>query len=85
MGIPLYFKFLTQKYPNIIEKYVQTHEYNSIYFDLNGLIHPCCAMARKTIITDSNYCPDKLYREMFNNIKKKILEKCLLIFQGMFI
>ena len=48
MGIPLYFRFLTTKYPNTILNFNDLSiDLQELYYDLNGLIHPSCSKARK--------------------------------------
>ena len=73
MGVPLFFKFLTQKYPDIIKKYnknlLKTHE---LFFDFNGLIHPACSKARKEYYdkNPNNFCENIMYESMFKKIKE---------------
>ena len=42
MGIPHFFKELYGKYPQIVF-FKNNVLINNLYFDLNCLIHPCCA------------------------------------------
>lgn len=55
MGIPLFFRFLTQKYPETIKDVDETilikHQ---LFFDLNGMIHPCCSKVRKNLLNKDN-------------------------------
>ena len=72
MGIPVYFKEITEQYPNIIID-IEEHskETTHLFFDFNGLIHPCIhnvlnklqekQMKKNKILTISN---EKL-EEMF--------------------
>ena len=41
MGIPLYFKIITDKYPNIIKQKIDEYDKNNLFLDLNCAIHPC--------------------------------------------
>ena len=42
MGIPVYFKTLVSKYQDTILHKGKLNDIQSIFFDLNCLIHPCC-------------------------------------------
>ena len=50
MGIPLYFKIISDKYPNIIINNIDNDKNNNLFLDLNCAIHPC---AHKVL---ENYC-----------------------------
>ena len=39
MGIPKFFRYITDKYENIIVENIT--DLNNLFFDLNCLIHPC--------------------------------------------
>ncbi len=44
MGIPVYFKNITDQYPHIIikkQEKLETQKTTHLFFDFNGLIHPC--------------------------------------------
>ena len=74
MGIPLYFRFLTQKYPKIIislDKF--KYQINELYYDLNGLIHPACSKVRQEKKNSGIY-RDKLEEVMYVAVVKKIDE-----------
>lgn len=42
MGIPAFFRWLTDKYDTVIGKTDNSINIDNLYFDFNGLIHPCC-------------------------------------------
>ena len=72
MGIPLYFKQLSEKYPEIIKDVLKS---KNLFLDLNCAIHPCC---RKIIIehsksTDSNDTVEsRMITEVISYIQKLI-------------
>ena len=48
MGIPLYYKKIIHKFPDVIQiSKIYTKKVNHIFFDLNCAIHPCCANKTK--------------------------------------
>ncbi len=74
MGIPLYFRFLTQKYPKtIIDLSSFQGKINELYYDLNGLIHPACQKARKSV--ENKGCSRQhIENQMHNAVFYKIEE-----------
>lgn len=63
MGVPALFRWLSAKYPKIVEKVIEAPsideegnevlinlkdanpngtEFDNLYLDMNGIIHPCC-------------------------------------------
>ena len=66
MGIPLYYKKIIHKFPDVIQiSKIYTKKVNHIFFDLNCAIHPCCANKTNEL-------------EMFHSILNKINE-CILL------
>ena len=69
MGIPLYFKTISDKYPEIIIELENVESVNGLFLDLNCAIHPC---SRK--IAMENYKAHKKNQiERLEAIKKKYL------------
>ena len=66
MGIPLFFKKITDEYGHIIIDTKEISNVNRLFLDLNCAIHPCCRR-----ITEENYdskCKGKYELRMFNEI-----------------
>ena len=54
MGIPAYFKYITDNYPEIINNNLYEftkNENKRLYLDLNCAIHKCC----RNILNNENY------------------------------
>ena len=49
MGIPLYFKTISEKYSDIIQAHIDHHQTTRLFLDLNGGIHPVCRNYLKLI------------------------------------
>jgi 5'-3' exonuclease len=69
MGIPLYFKTITDRYSDIIIQNIRkTDNPNFLFLDLNCAIHPCCRNFLKTIEDyNPNYQSD-YERKMINSV-----------------
>ncbi len=74
MGIPLYFKQLSEKYPNIIVDTINNSvdgdskgDENNLFLDLNCAIHPCC---RKVLEehSHSNNNKSAVEKKMINEV-----------------
>ena len=78
MGIPLYFKQLSEKYPNIIVDNINNinnsvtdnskDNKNNLFLDLNCAIHPCC---RKVLEEHSHSKNNK------STVEKKMITEVL--------
>jgi len=75
MGIPLYFKQISEKYPSIIKDSLDSSKNNNLFLDLNCAIHPCC---RKILEEYSNttltndIVESKMIHEVLNYIQKLV-------------
>ena len=78
MGIPLFFKTLSEKYDDTLVETITSNENpNCLFLDMNCLIHPCC----RRVLTEnySNSTKDVYEKRMFVEIKNyldKIIEFC---------
>jgi 5'-3' exoribonuclease 1 len=78
MGIPLYFKTLTDRYSDIIVDNIRKTDLpNFLFLDLNCAIHPCCRNFLKNV---KNYNPQYKHdyeRKMINSVQgyiKRLIE-----------
>ena len=74
MGIPLYFKIISEKYPEIIRDDINSKD--SLFLDLNCAIHPCC---RKVMEQCGNIDSERLEKRMINEVLKYIEKLFLLV------
>ncbi|XP_059430265.1 5'-3' exoribonuclease 3-like [Corylus avellana] len=79
MGVPSFYRWLTNKYPNVAVKASEDEgecintslpnpngiEFDNLYLDMNGIIHPC-------FHPDDHPCPPETFEEVFNNIFKYV-------------
>jgi len=73
MGIPLYFKQIADKYPNIIKDNIE-NKY-SLFLDLNCAIHPCCGRILEeynTQLTSKSTLENKMITEILIYIEKLV-------------
>lgn len=74
MGIPLYFKTISNKYPDIIIDIDKIQDINGLFLDLNCAIHPCC----RRVIQDGyknhkkNQYEKRMIHEVLNYIDKLV-------------
>jgi 5'-3' exonuclease len=67
MGIPLFFKILSEKYASPIVDVSDMDGIVSLFIDMNCMIHPCC---RKLLDIDYNFYKKKQYEtKMFHEIE----------------
>jgi len=70
MGIPSYFRKITNQHANIIKSKIPRCD--RLFFDFNGIIHNCCAKLRNTV--DMNLSKSEFEAQLMNDIKDYTLE-----------
>ena len=91
MGIPVYFKEITEQFPNIIvEVEKQTKQTTHLFFDFNGLIHPCVHNVlnklqekqekKNKIIKITNEQLEELFLKVSSKVDLICLPECVAIF-----
>lgn len=71
MGVPHFFKYLVESYPNIVFNVSNIEEIDHLCFDTNGLIHPCAAKIKKNNNNDisKNDLEEKIINEVVKYMK----------------
>ena len=64
MGIPLYFKIISDRYPEIILENIKNKD--SLFLDLNCAIHPCCRKIIEEYNTKKNVSIETIESRMIN-------------------
>ena len=75
MGIPLYFKKISEKYANVICAHIDQRRRTRLYFDLNGAIHPVCRHYLREIEYDplhKEQIEQRMLQELVRYMKKLI-------------
>ena len=68
MGIPLYFKTISEKYSDIIQAHIDHNQTTRLFLDLNGAIHPVCRNYLKLIGEYNPIDRSQIERVMINNL-----------------
>lgn len=75
MGIPLFFKIISEKYDETIIDTENLNNIESLFIDMNCLIHPCCS---NVLDDDYTHAKKKIYEKKMlfeiENYLKKIIE-----------
>ncbi|KAJ7981220.1 5'-3' exoribonuclease [Quillaja saponaria] len=78
MGVPSFYRWLTNKYPKVVEKAIEQKgdcldtsmpnpngmEFDNLYLDMNGIIHPCF----HPDVDHPAFTPPITFEEVFSNI-----------------
>ena len=70
MGIPLYFKTISEKYSDIVISNINGN--NMLFLDLNCAIHPCCRNFLKTVENYNSIYQEDYERKMINAVLRYI-------------
>lgn len=70
MGIPSYFKKITNEHPDIIKTKIPRCD--RLFFDFNGIIHTCCAKLRSSTLPETKQ--HEFEKQLMNDISNYALE-----------
>jgi 5'-3' exoribonuclease 1 len=63
MGIPKFFRWLSERFPLINQRLLENSEYDCFYLDMNGIIHTCAQKCQK----EGEYIDEKkLFKKIFS-------------------
>eukprot|EP00188_Purpureofilum_apyrenoidigerum_P005351 Plantae.Rhodophyta-Purpureofilum_apyrenoidigerum.ctg6890.p1 GENE.Plantae.Rhodophyta-Purpureofilum_apyrenoidigerum.ctg6890~~Plantae.Rhodophyta-Purpureofilum_apyrenoidigerum.ctg6890.p1 ORF type:complete len:679 (+),score=115.02 Plantae.Rhodophyta-Purpureofilum_apyrenoidigerum.ctg6890:186-2222(+) len=62
MGIPKFYRWLSDRYPLINQRLDETHEFDNFYLDMNGIIHQCTHPNDDEVVVNDL---DEMFRAIF--------------------
>mmetsp|Transcript_25743 Transcript_25743/g.65477 ORF Transcript_25743/g.65477 Transcript_25743/m.65477 type:complete len:554 (+) Transcript_25743:987-2648(+) len=62
MGVPKFFRWLSERYPLINQRLVENSEFDCFYLDMNGIIHNCSQKEKK----DKIQTEEELFQKIFS-------------------
>mmetsp|Transcript_28232 Transcript_28232/g.69181 ORF Transcript_28232/g.69181 Transcript_28232/m.69181 type:complete len:351 (-) Transcript_28232:4197-5249(-) len=62
MGVPKFFRWLSERYPLINQRLVENSEFDCFYLDMNGIIHNCSQKEQK----DNIQTEEELFQKIFS-------------------
>jgi 5'-3' exoribonuclease 1 len=62
MGVPKFFRWLSERYPLINQRVVEKNDFDCFYLDMNGIIHTCSQKFDKGIILNN----EELFQKIFS-------------------
>ncbi|EXB91256.1 5'-3' exoribonuclease 3 [Morus notabilis] len=82
MGVPSFYRWLVDKYPKVVENAIEETEislntslpnpngieFDNLYLDMNGIIHPCFHPEEEDISTPSTF--EEVFKNMFEYIDR---------------
>jgi len=69
MGVPRFFRWVSERYPQILQKIYDSHppEYDNLYLDMNGIIHACSQEFANSLI---EFSEEELIRKVCNYVDR---------------
>jgi 5'-3' exoribonuclease 1 len=61
MGVPKFFRWLSERYPLINQRVVEKNDFDCFYLDMNGIIHTCSQKFEKGVILNNHELFQKIF------------------------